>query len=136
MTRMKLGLIFGLSSIFVFLFIASIATGLWGDTPAALMVTAILMMAYFFICQFFASRGNPHPFRKDWPMTLSLGAGAILVALGTALVEKREVFLTQGLGFLLVWFVGTLAGAAAASMVYRIRDRWIAWRVRRRIHGK
>jgi hypothetical protein len=54
---------------------------------------------------------------------LALGAGAIGVAFITGLVEKREVFLTQGLGFLLVWFVGTFAGAVAASLAARRRGR-------------
>ena len=113
MSQIRVGLILGLFSMFVFLVVGELADHLLGDI-AALIIIAILMITYFFICQFFASRGNRDALRKDWPMMLSLGAGAILVALGTALLEKREVFLTQGLGFLLVWLVGTFAGAVAA----------------------
>jgi hypothetical protein len=122
MARIILPLVLGLFSIFVFIFVGELADHLLGDI-AALIVIAILMLTYFFICQFFASRGNPHALRKDWPLMLALGAGAIVVALITALAEKREVFLTQGLGFLLVWLVGTFAGAVAASLAARRKGK-------------
>jgi O-antigen/teichoic acid export membrane protein len=123
MGRAILGLGLGLFSIFVSFAVYAVAGPLLQSEIATLIVMAILMMAYFFICQFFASRGNPDALRKDRPVMLLLGAGAILVALITALKEKREVFLTQGLGSLLVWVVGTLAGALTASLSARRRSR-------------
>jgi cation transport ATPase len=115
MQRVVVPLILGLGSMVVFLVVGEVADALLGDI-AALIVTGIVMLAYFFFCQFLLlSRGNPNALRKEWPSMLALGSGAIGVAFITALAEKREVFLTQGLGFLLVWFVGTFAGAVAAS---------------------
>ena len=115
MQKVVVPLILGLGSMVVFMVVGETADALLGDIAAGIVI-GIVMLAYFFICQFFLSRGNPKALRKDWPIMLELGAGAVFVAFITAVAEKREVFLTQGLGFLLVWFVGTFAGAVAASL--------------------
>lgn len=123
MQKVVVPLILGLGSMVVFMVVAETADALLGDV-AALIVTGIVMLAYFFFCQLLLlSRGNPNALRKDWVIMLELGAGAIFVAFITAVAEKREVFLTQGLGFLLVWFVGTFAGAVAASLAARKKTR-------------
>jgi len=122
MQRVGVPLILGLGSMVVFMVVGETADALLGDIAAGIVI-GIVMLAYFFICQFFLSRGNPNALRKDWPIMLELGAGAIFVAFITAVAEKREVFLTQGLGFLLVWFVGTFAGAVAASLAARRKAR-------------
>jgi O-antigen/teichoic acid export membrane protein len=89
-----------------------------------LFVVLILMVAYFFICQFPLSRGNPHAFRKDWPIKLVLNATIIVVLFVSVLVEKQgAVFLVQALGILLACFAGTIAGAAVASLAARRRGR-------------
>jgi len=54
---------------------------------------------------------------------LALGAIGFVIAIVTALAEKREVFLTQGLGFLIVCFAGIFAGALAASQAARRKAR-------------
>ena len=110
----------GLLSFVVFMFVGETADYRLSDI-AAYIVIVIVMMAYFFICQFLLSRGNPNALFKDWPIMLALGAIGIPIAVVTALGEKREVFLTQGLGFLFVSFAGILAGAFVASREARRR---------------
>ena len=60
------------------------------------VVAFILLAAYFFICQFRLSRGNPNALRKDWPIMLALDAVPLLMVLITALVEKWPVILFSG----------------------------------------
>jgi hypothetical protein len=86
---------------------------------AGLPVAFILMGAYFSICQFLLSRGNVDAYRKDWPIMLAMDATFLVVIVIMVLVEKREVFLSQGLGFLLACCGGTYAGAVAASLIAR-----------------
>jgi len=83
----------------------------------------ILMAAYFFICQFFLSRGNPDAYRNDWRIMLALDSVLVLGMFIAFLVEKRKVFLTQGFGFLLVCLASTFAGMVAASIAARRRGR-------------
>ena len=111
----------GLFSFILFMFVGSEATQEFLGDIAAIIVIVIVMLAYFFICQFLLSRGNPNALFKDWPSMLALGAVGIATAVITALVEKREVFLTQGLGFLFVSFAGILGGAFVASRQARRR---------------
>jgi len=111
----------GLFSLYPLMFVGSEATQEFLGDIAAIIVIVIVMMAYFFICQFLLSRGNPNALFKDWPIMLALGAIGIVIPIVTALAEKREVFLTQGLGFLIVCFVGILGGAFVASRAARRR---------------
>jgi O-antigen/teichoic acid export membrane protein len=105
----------GVLSFAVFMFV--------GDT-AGVIVTGIVMLAYFFICQFRLSRGNPNALFKDWPIMLALNATIIVVLFVSVLVEKQgAVFLFQALGILLVCFAGTLAGAFVASRAARRKTR-------------
>ena len=117
-----LGVFFlGVLSFVVFMFIGETADSFLGDI-AGTIVIVIVMMAYFFICQFLLSRGNPHAFRKDWPIMLVLNATIIVVLFVSVLVEKQgAVFLIQALGILLACFAGTIAGAVTASHVARKR---------------
>jgi hypothetical protein len=109
----------GVLSFPVFMFVGETADNLFGDI-AAFIATFIAMAAYFFICQFLLSRGNPLAYRKDWPIMLALDAVIILVLFISVLVEKQGVaFLTQSLGILLACFAGTFAGAVAASLASR-----------------
>jgi len=111
----------GVLSFVVFMFIGETADSFLGDI-AATIATFILMAAYFFICQFLLSRGNPHAFRKDWPIMLVLNVTIIVVLFVSVLVEKQGgVFLVQALGILLACFAGTIAGAVTASYVARKR---------------
>jgi len=84
-----------------------------------LVAVFIIMAAYFFICQFFLSRGNPDAFLKDWPIMLALDAVFLLVLIPMTLSERLEVVLAQGLGILLFCCGGTLSGAFAASKAAR-----------------
>lgn len=110
----------GLFSFFVFMFVGETAMYSIGEA-AGLLVALILMLAYFFICQFFLSRGNPDAYRKDWPIMLALDVVPLLSVFIMVLAEKREVILSQGIGILISSCGGTFAGAVAASLVARKR---------------
>jgi len=89
---------------------------------AGLTATFVVMAIYFFVCQFFLSRGNPGALFKDWPIMLGLDATQLIMLFLVVLLERREVILSQGLGILFSCCGGTLAGAFAASK----RARWKA----------
>jgi asparagine N-glycosylation enzyme membrane subunit Stt3 len=86
---------------------------------AGLLAAFILIGAYFLTCQFLLSRGNVNAYRKDWPIMLAMVATFLVMIVIMALVEKQEVVLSQGLGFLLSCCGGTYAGAVAASLIAR-----------------
>jgi len=88
-------------------------------------VLCIVTAAYFFICQFWLSRGNPHAFLKDWPIMLLLNAVLFLVLfIGFFVPENlNATYAVQSFAVLLVCFAGTLAGAFVASRKARRRDR-------------
>jgi uncharacterized membrane protein YfcA len=86
---------------------------------AGLLAAFILVGAYFFICQFLLSRGNVNAYRKDWPIMLAMNATFLVIVVIMALVEKQEVVISQGPGFLISCCVGTYAGAVAASITAR-----------------
>jgi len=113
----------GVLSFVVFMFVGETADNILG-VRAAPIATVILMAAYFFICQFLLSRGNPHAFLKDWPIMLVLNATIIVVLFVSVLVEKQGAgFLVQALGVLIACFAGTIAGAVVASLAARRRAR-------------
>ena len=80
---------------------------------------AALVAVYFLICQFLLSRGRMDAYRKDWPIMLALDVPVFVSVILIALVEKRAVFLSQGLGELLSACAGTYAGAVVASLAAR-----------------
>jgi O-antigen/teichoic acid export membrane protein len=114
-------LLLGVLSFAVFMFVAHAVDSLLGETTGAIVI-GIVMLAYFFICQFRLSRGNPNALFKDWPMMLALNVTMIVALVVSVLVEKPGVvFLYQALGILLVCFAGTWAGAFVASRAARRR---------------
>ena len=111
--------VLGALSFLVFMFIGETADNIFG-VIAARIATIILMAAYFFICQFLLSRGNPHAFRKGWPIMLILNGPIVVVLFVSVLLEKQgAVFLIQALGVLLTCFAGTVAGAVVAARIAR-----------------
>lgn len=82
-----------------------------------LFAALIVVAAYFAICQFRLSRGKADAYRKDWRVMLALEATVFAQVIIIALVEKREVYLSQGLGLLLSSCGGTYAGAVVASLI-------------------
>ena len=110
MRKLLLAFCLGFLSFFLFIFV--------GETMP-LFAAFILMAAYFSICQFLLSRGKVDAYRKDWPVMLALEATVLVQAIVIALAEKREVFLSQGLGLLLSSCGGTYAGAVVASLIAR-----------------
>jgi uncharacterized membrane protein YeiH len=78
-----------------------------------------VLAAYFFTCQFFLSRGGAASWRVDWRIVLSLDAVPLALFVVTALAEKREVVLSQGVAMLAACCGGTLAGLIAASLTAR-----------------
>jgi hypothetical protein len=99
---------------FFLLFIGGALVENVGDAVGTVLAF-VLLAAYFFICQFRLSRGNPNALRKDWPVMAALDAVPLMMVLIMALVEKWPVILSQGLGILLSCCGGTFAGAVAAS---------------------
>lgn len=114
MSKVIIALILGILSLFVFMFGLETVAPIFGGI-AVTIVIVIVMMAYFFICQFLLSRGNPNALFKDWPIMLALGVAPIVIVFVTALDERQEVFLTERLGFLIVCFAGIFAGAFVAA---------------------
>jgi hypothetical protein len=88
----------------------------------------VILAAYFFICQFLLSRGNPHAFRRDWPTMLALDFAPFIyvvyhvIRLGFG-ADHGLWFRTIGFWLIVSFVVGTLAGAVAASIKARRRIR-------------
>ena len=110
MRKLLLALCLGFLSFFLYIVV--------GETMP-LFAALILVAAYFSICQFLLSRGKIDAYRKDWPVMLALVATALVMVTIIALVENRDVFLSQGLGLLLSSCGGTYAGAVVASLIAR-----------------
>jgi len=117
MSKTLIAFFLGLFSLFLFMFVGETLLHYYGNV--GLVPDFILMAAYFFICQFLLSRGNPNAFPKDWPIMLALDAVLLFCLIPMALLETQEVVLFQGLGILLSCCGGTLAGAFAASKAAR-----------------
>ncbi len=77
------------------------------------------LLVYFFGCEWLLSRVYERAHGPDVAVLLTLNAGVIVLAVIVFLVEKREVFVQQGLPMLLCGLVGTVAGAVVASVVAR-----------------
>jgi len=118
MSKVFMAFLLGLFAFFLFMFIGETGMSRLGDV-AGLIVAFILMAAYFFICQFLLSRGNPDAYRKDWPVMLALDAILLVALFFMILAERREVVLSQGLGILIFCCGATFAGAVAASIAAR-----------------
>lgn len=115
---------FGLGLLFFFLlFLVGEGLGLELPDFVAVLLMFVLSAVYFFICQLFLSRGNPHAFLKDWPVMLALDAVWIISFFIMILVEKRGAILGQGLPILVGCLGGTFAGAVVAAQIARKRKR-------------
>jgi len=90
--------------------------------PSA-FVLCIIMAVYFFICQFWLSRGNPHAFLKDWPSMLLLNAALFVILLISLPENLNGYYAVTSSAVLLFCFAGTLAGAFLASRAARRRAR-------------
>jgi len=110
MRRLLIAFCLGILSCFLYFFVGE---------SMPLFAALIVMTAYFLICQLLLSRGKAHAYRKDWPVMLALVATALVMVTIIALVENRDVFLSQGLGLLLSSCGGTYAGAVVASLIAR-----------------
>jgi hypothetical protein len=117
MSKALIAFFLGLLSFLLFMFVGEEASYHLGDV--GFILAFILMAAYFFICQFLLSRGNPDAYRKDWPIMLALDATLLLAFFIMVLAERREVILSQGLGIILSCCGGTFAGAVVASIAAR-----------------
>jgi hypothetical protein len=100
-----------------FLGVLSIPLAFVVGEPLGVFALCIAMAAYFFICQFWLSRGNPHAFLKDWPIMILLNAVFFLFQfICFFLPDNRNVtYALLGFAILLACFAGTLAGAFVAS---------------------
>jgi hypothetical protein len=118
MLKALIAFFLGLLGMFLYMGVAEGFSYYYGEN-VGLAVAFILVAAYFFICQFFLSRGNPDAFLKDWPIMLALDAVLLLGLIPMALLETQEVVLAQGSVILLSCCGGTLAGAFVASKAAR-----------------
>jgi hypothetical protein len=92
-------------------FIVVIAAGeTLGDLPAW-----VIGGTYLAVCQFFVARKGVG-LRANRATLLGMGAPPVLMfSFGTLLLEKRDVFLTQGIPGVLIGCLGPVVGAIAAS---------------------
>ena len=109
MLRMPMGLLLGVLSFLVYMFVFESA----GLLPAFSAVATFL-----FVCQFLLSRGHADAHRRDWRIMVALAAPLLVVVLTMVVVERREVILAQG-SVILFGCVGIYLGAAVASLAAR-----------------
>ncbi|MCR4408716.1 MAG: hypothetical protein QHH43_02690 [Candidatus Saccharicenans sp.] len=112
----------GLFYFVVFMFVGGLAGGYLGDMASAI-ITGIVVLAYFFICQFLLSRGHPQALFQDWPIMLTLNATNIILFVRVLAETKGAVFPLAALGLLFVSSAGTLGGAFVASQAAKRRGR-------------
>lgn len=117
MEKTTVAFFLGLFSAFLLFFIGEKLSYRYGDLGA--FVTFVVLLVYFFTCQFFLSRGNPDAYRTDWRIMLLLDGILLLLLIPMVLMEKLEVILSQGLGILVACCGGTWAGAFVASLKAR-----------------
>jgi hypothetical protein len=110
MNKVLVAFLLGLLSFLVMMFIGE-SFGLFAAFSS--------LAAYFLVCQFLLSRGNPDAWRSDWRIMLALDAVLLVVVVIMVLVEARQTAFAQAPGILLSCCGGTLAGAFVASWVAR-----------------
>jgi len=104
-------------SMFVFETIAAMTPGY-----VAIIAGIVVMMAYYFFCQFLLSRGRSDVLFKDWPIMIALGAPGLAISIIEASNKSLKAFLSWVLGFIIVCSVGILCGAFVASRQARRRE--------------
>ena len=109
MLRMSMGVLLGVLSFLVYMFVFE---------PAGLLPAFIAVATFLFVCQFLLSRGHAHAHRRDWRIMVALAAPLLAVVLTMVVVERREVVLAQG-SVLVFACAGIYAGAAVASLAAR-----------------
>jgi hypothetical protein len=112
-------LFLGVLFFFLYMVIGEVSSHYLGD--AGFVITFILSVAYFFVCQLRLSHGNADALRKDWPIILALNVVPLVVFILVVINEKWPVILAQGLIVLIAGWGGAFAGAAAASRAARKR---------------
>ena len=98
MSKALIAFFLGLLSMFLYVGLGEVFSDYIGEN-VGLAVAFILVAAYFFMCQFFLSRGKPDAFLKDWPIMLALDAVLLFCLIPMALAEAQEVVLAQGIGY-------------------------------------
>src|SRR4030042_5402529 len=121
MPRTTVSFFLGLISSLLFFFIGEKLSYRYGNV--VLFITFVVLLLYFFICQFSLSRGNPDAYRTDWPIMLLLDAILLLLLIPIVLLERREGGLIQAIGILVFCCGGTWAGAFVASLRARSRGQ-------------
>jgi len=109
MLRMSMGVLLGVLSFLVYMFVFE---------SAGLLPAFIAVATFLFVCQFLLSRGHAHAHRRDWRIMVALAAPLLAVVLTMVVVERREAVLAQG-SVLLFACAGIYAGAAVASLAAR-----------------
>jgi hypothetical protein len=109
MLRMSMGVLLGVLSFLVYMFVFE---------SAGLLSAFIAVATFLFVCQFLLSRGHADAHRRDWRVMLALAAPLLAVVLIMVVVERREAILAQG-SVILLACAGIYAGAAVASLAAR-----------------
>lgn len=114
MRKTMIAIVLGIVPVLAFIFFGERFTARLGP-----IFSLIVLFVYFFICQFLLSRGYLEAYRKDGAVMLALDVAWIVFMIITLAGKRLSV--PWGVGFLLPCFVGTWAGAVAASLGARRR---------------
>ncbi len=90
----------------------------WLINPA---LGPVFVAPYYFVCQFYLSRGHPRAYLRDWRIMLALNASVLLLTVQS----DRSTLMTQTLPWLISALAGTYAGAVVASAATRQGWRWV-----------
>ena len=110
---------------------AFIAGGELFDRPGPLPVEAILagciaVAVYLAACQFLAVLRSRDDWRSRCSVFLIILTPILAASLLTLAVEKRQVFLSQGVPILVSGFIGNLAGALIGAAAARMKRKQAA----------
>ena len=93
-SRVAVAFLLGVGA-FVLLFVLGEPVSKVSTVSAARNIHAIVFIigigGYFFISEYFLSRGHPQAIWKDWPMILALNAPLVLTTIITLLVEPNKL---------------------------------------------
>lgn len=113
----------GLGSFFVFWAIGEYLSSGGATSPtgevAGVLILAGVLGAYFFVCQYYLSRGNPNPLRKQWLIILSLNLVLTLFTLAVPVVVRKWIPSLTMLGLAAYSWACSCAAAVLAARAAR-----------------
>ena len=113
----------GLGSFFIFWgvgeYLSSRGLTSRGGEAAGVLVMAGALGTYFFACEYYLSRGNPEPLRKQWLLILSLNLVLMAFALAVPFVVRKWVPTLTMFGLAAYSWACSCAGAVVAARTSR-----------------